>query len=647
MWPSAPSTRKFGTVACPSGDKCDFPNCIFSHDALSVQSEAVEASGDTATADASLKTEQSPQPKRLKLDNESPQIPNEVEDTAESHVFEGFLANKNTQSSETSSIRTTPTASAVSENTSGTTLRPATRPISPPSLKTAQRATLEKEVQVNLMPRKLQHDPVSFTKRLSMLKVLHQYMEPLNDKLKRAVKPEIQALCLSANLLNKLAVDEEEKIAKEHTQVYENVLKQRIFAYKKMTIEEWVKMRREVVAKETGILPKKNTPKKIITGLSPEDEVTFLTQLIATEQELVAHGVLTKLPTKEELWETKSALQLADFWETCERCKTRFQVFPDRRQSDGALTTKGSCQHHWGKKMYPKPEPGQPKEPPKMTCCNEPIGSPGCTTSQTHAFKISDHNRLSLIMAFIETPENDKVDPHAAVCFDCEMAYTTYGLELLRLTVISWPNHKPLIDVLVRPMGHILDFNTRFSGVTPEMFHNAKPYDPENPKPIRHDLRIVESPEAARDLMLSHVSPRTPILGHAIENDLNTVRLVHPTVVDTAILFPTRQGLPYRHGLKALAKMHLDLDIQQGGAAGHDSYEDAKTTGELVRAKVAKEWKRLQALRFEIRDGGVYPPLPDGPPPPYPPPNAPTAPAMMRQGYLVEGGKRKREEEQN
>ena len=135
------------------------------------------------------------------------------------------------------------------------------------------------------------------------------------------------------------------------------------------------------------------------------------------------------------------------------------------------------------------------------------------------------------------------------------------------------------------------------------MFHNAKPYDSKNPKPVRHDLRIVESPEAARDLMLLYISPRTPVLGHAIDNDLNTVRLIHPTVVDTTILFPTQSGLPFRHGLRALAKMHLNLDIQQGEAAGHDSYEDAKTTGELVRVKVAEHWKHLHGLRFEIRNG--------------------------------------------
>jgi RNA exonuclease 1 len=318
----------------------------------------------------------------------------------------------------------------------------------------------------------------------------------------------------------------------------------------------------------------------------------------------------------------------AGFWEECDRCSTRFQVFPERREEDGALTTGGQCSHHWGKRIFPKRTKNAAPEPTRLSCCNDIVGSPGCVTHDTHVFKISDPKRLSLVMPFVETPENDKAPPHTAVCFDCEMGYTTRGLELMRLTVVAWPMHKPIIDVLVRPIGHILDVNTRFSGITPEQFVNAKPYDPESPKPVRKDLRIVESPYAARDLFLSHVTRNTPVLGHALENDLNTIRLVHPTIIDTVLLYPTRQGLPYRHGLRMLAKMHLDEDIQQGGAAGHDSFEDAKTTGELIRFKIKEKWKIMKHDGWQIRDDGVYPPMPSGTPPAVAA-SAPAAPSMV------------------
>lgn len=376
-------------------------------------------------------------------------------------------------------------------------------------------------------------------------------------------------------------------------------------------------------------------PNKVNTGLTPHDEVIVLSTLICPQDGLDMHGYVTKLPTAEQLDEARSTQVSADFWEVCDRCNTRFQVFPERREEDGALTTGGQCTHHWGKRIYPKRSKNAGPEQTTFSCCNEPVGSPGCTTYDTHVYKISDPKRLSLVMPFVETPENSLALPDIAVCFDCEMGYTTHGLELMRLTAISWPQHKPLVDVLVRPIGHVLDVNTRFSGITREQYLNAKPYDPADPKPKRNDLRIVESPYVARDLFLSHVTTTTPVLGHALENDLNTLRVIHPNIIDTVLLFPHKRGLPLRHGLRALAKEMLDLDIQQGGAAGHDSFEDARTTGELVRFKVAEKWKQLKHDGWKIRSDGVYPPMPPGTPPsqtPLAPPMMPTATMTVTAG---------------
>lgn len=450
------------------------------------------------------------------------------------------------------------------------------------------------------------------------------YMKPLNDKLTKAVKPEIKALHLSPNQLNKLAVDEEEKLALDNPSVYENLLKQRLVRLKGMTPEVWVKERVEAEAKERGDAPKKPQKARVDTGLTPKQEITFLSMLTCPQAGLDNHGYVTELPSEEELKEADLTQTSAAGWEMCDRCATRFQVFPDRREEDGALTSGGQCTHHWGRRVFTKKAKNAVSEPTRLGCCNDIVGSPGCTTHDTHVFKISDTKRLSLVMPFVETPENDKAPPHTAVCFDCEMGYTTCGLELMRLTVVAWPMHKPIIDVLVRPIGHILDVNTRFSGITAEQFLTAKPYDPEDPAPIRKELRIVESPYEARALFLSHITRSTPVLGHALENDLNTIRLIHPTIIDTVLLYPTRNGLPYRHGLRTLAKWHLDQDIQTAGAAGHDSFEDARTTGELVRFKIKEKWKSMKSDGWTIKDDGIFPPMPAG----TPPPDAP-APSMV------------------
>lgn len=643
MWPSSFSV--FSGRPCPEGNRCVVPNCIFAHDRTLVSPQQ-----PTFTPSQKHANEEPPT-KRLRLDQNAEQPSagptEELSGAEETPIFTGLRA------AQPPSVTTKPAATArtvsnpsLSNGKSDTTaLRTATKPVSPPPKKSTTAAAPEPEAEVSLLPRKVQNEPVAFQIRLSRLKVLHGFMTPLNNKVATAVKPATKALHLTPNQLRKLAVDEEEKIARENPTVYDNVIKHRMAAFKKMNVDDWVKMRREAVAKDTVETPKKPPPKKVDTGMSLKEEVVFLTSFYASESSLEAHGFITKQPSDAELEECKKAQIASDSWEVCDRCGTRFQAFQERREKDGALTSGGKCQHHWGKKIYPKRSKGEEPGPAKFSCCNQTMGTPGCTINETHVYKFTDVNRMSLVMPFIKTPANEQVEAKTAVCFDCEMGYTTQGFELLRLTVVSWPSHRPIIDVLVRPLGYILDLNTQWSGVTMDQFLNAKPYDPQNPKPKRTELRIVESPYAARDLFLKYVSPSTPVLGHALENDLNVIRLIHPTIVDTVILFPTRHGLPYRHGLKTLAKQHLDLDVQQGGASGHDSYEDARTTGELIRFKVAQKWKRLKEEGWTIGEDGVYPPLPIGLPPP---PSAPAAPSMvampeMEDEDVATGEKRKLE----
>ncbi|KAJ8109724.1 hypothetical protein OPT61_g7250 [Boeremia exigua] len=639
MWPSVPAFRSFGSTACPAGIKCELPYCIFSHDTVKKEVASFVTASSTAL-------DNEPATKRQKLSDDKDDalsIPPDVPPAARA-VFTGLSVNKDkpiVANSSTSIVSRASSKQTNNETQADALPQSATRPVSPPPKIAA--TTSAPTGPVALLPRKVAKEPAIFTRRLTLLKMLHSFMKPLNDKIAKAVKAEIKALHMDANQLNKLAVDEEEQIARANPAVYENVLKQRLFKIKKMTPEEWVKERFEARAKERGLPPKKPPPKKVDTGLTPREEVAVLSTLICPQDGLDAHGYVTKLPTTQQLDEARLAQSSADFWEVCDRCNTRFQVFPERREADGALTTGGQCTHHWGKRIYPKRTKNAGPEPTTFSCCNEPVGSPGCTTHDTHVYKISDPKRLSLVMPFIETSENDSAPTDIAVCFDCEMGYTTHGLELMRLTAISWPQHRPLVDVLVRPIGHVLDVNTRFSGISTEQFLNAKPYDPADPKPKRNDLRIVESPYAARDLFMTYVTTTTPVLGHALENDLNTLRVIHPNIIDTVLLYPHKRGLPIRHGLRALAKEKLDLDIQQGGAAGHDSFEDARTTGELIRFKVAEKWKQLKHEGWEIRDNGVFPPMPPGTPPPQMPQMMPLAPMTMLEGKSAE--KRKFEED--
>jgi len=245
------------------------------------------------------------------------------------------------------------------------------------------------------------------------------------------------------------------------------------------------------------------------------------------------------------------------------------------------------------------------------------MNSPGCATSDTHVYKMRDAPRMATVLQFVDTPDNPAPDRDQtgqvpqAITFDCEMGYTALGLELIRLTAVSWPSGHEIMDILVQPKGTILDFNSRFSGVFAEHFKAAIPWKPGMPlcpdrttKGSPLPLPIVPSPEAARGILCSFIRPTTPLIGHALENDLNSVRLCHPAVIDTVALFPHPMGLPIRYGLKQLASTHLKRAIQTAGASGHDSLEDARATGDLVRVKVTERWRGLKGKggRFDGDD---------------------------------------------
>ena len=68
---------------------------------------------------------------------------------------------------------------------------------------------------------------------------------------------------------------------------------------------------------------------------------------------------------------------------------------------------------------------------------------------------------------------------------------------------------------------------------------------------------------AARALLFQFLQPDTPLIAHAIENDL-----IHPAIIDTVLLYSHSNGLPIRHGFKYLSKKFLGLDIHD---RGHDS----------------------------------------------------------------------------
>ena len=581
------STSLFKHVDCPEHPHCSLSNCIFAHHEASEILPAIPSL-------SKKKLEQ------LEIDQSGPR--------KKRRLTQPVTVSKDI------SLPPRRLQTKIVENISA----PPKKPSSGPKIETALPSA--ETAQVSLNPKMIQTPPAAHGVRIQLIRMIHEQMVRLNDEFRDSSQ---NALRLSPQELIIHALDEEEKIAKQNPAVYLNIIKLRITKLKKMKSPEWKDERLKQIAKLTPVEPRAKTesaPSNIETGLSSSQEIAFLSKLLAKQDSLVGHGYVPHVLSDAEIFQARSGVEAAQGWEQCDRCQTRFQVFPGRREEDGALTSGGICTYHHAKPRRPQAKDKADKGHKEATyaCCNETVGeSTGCTEAATHVFKVSEPKRLALIMPFKETPPV-LLTPrlNIAVCFDCEMGYTTLGLELIRLTATAWPNGAELLDVLVRPLGEILDLNSRFSGVWPKDYTNALPYDctligkEKGRNDSEQELLVVESPSIARDLLFEHLTPETPLIGHALDNDLNATRIIHPSIVDTVLLFPHPRGLPIRFGLKVLMKKHLDQDIQMGGEQGHDSKEDARAAGHLVRLKVSEMWKSMKRDGWTVRNTEFLPPGP-------------------------------------
>lgn len=111
---------------------------------------------------------------------------------------------------------------------------------------------------------------------------------------------------------------------------------------------------------------------------------------------------------------------------------------------------------------------------------------------------------------------------------------------------------------------------------------------------------------------------KTILVGHSLNADLAALRLTHPFIVDTALLYPHPRGPPLKSSLKYLAQKYLGREIQTGDGstgpgAGHDSIEDARACLDLVKQKCEKgpDWGTRDSqyeniFRRLARTGVVY-----------------------------------------
>lgn len=156
------------------------------------------------------------------------------------------------------------------------------------------------------------------------------------------------------------------------------------------------------------------------------------------------------------------------------------------------------------------------------------------------------------------------------ISVDCEMCKAEDDqLVLTRISLLNWDGSVAL-DKLVKPDVPIKDYLTQWSGITASMLQDV-------------DATLLDIQKE----LLEILTPHTILVGHSLNSDLNALKLTHPFLIDTGILYPHPRGPPYKQSLKWLAQKYLKREVQKG-SMGHDSVEDARTCLDLVKQKCEK-----------------------------------------------------------
>ncbi|KAF0772868.1 RNA exonuclease 5 [Aphis craccivora] len=161
-------------------------------------------------------------------------------------------------------------------------------------------------------------------------------------------------------------------------------------------------------------------------------------------------------------------------------------------------------------------------------------------------------------------------DDSPMFAIDCEMCYTSIGRnELTRVSIVN-EQLDVIYESFVKPSNKITNYLTVYSGITASKLKNVKTTLAD----VQEDI-------------IKLLTPDSILIGQSLNCDLDALKLFHPYIIDTSVIFNLNGNKGCKSKLKLLAKYFLDMNIQCGNL-GHDSIEDSRATMLLVQLKLCK-----------------------------------------------------------
>jgi RNA exonuclease 1 len=281
----------------------------------------------------------------------------------------------------------------------------------------------------------------------------------------------------------------------------------------------------------------------------------------------------------------------------CKRCNKTFHI---SAKSMLYSNENSQCIYHWGKLRNVR---FNKLTEQKYSCCSGEVNSSGCQVGR-HVYdgEYDGYGTGKNLVGYVETQE--AITPESILnsktanniyALDCEMCYTTRGLELARVTIVDI-NMKEVYESLVKPEAEIIDYNTRWSGLTASSLKSCT----KRLKQVQEDL-------------LKLFNKDSILIGHSLDSDFKALKFIHQNVIDTSVVFPHKSGLPYKRALRNLMSEYLQKIIQEDGSfiimiffllikrnsfdfeifedEGHDSKEDATSCIQLMLWKINEDLK--------------------------------------------------------